>query len=216
MLWSFPLLEDVLLESIADALAEQGYVVLNDFLPASLAQALHHDVLSMKQQAFKQASIGRQQMQQLNNQVRSDKIHWLNEDKEPQRSYLQLMDELRIALNQRLFLGLFDYESHYAHYAPGACYHRHVDAFKGSSNRLLSTVLYLNQDWRASDAGELLMFDDEQPSPFIMITPQFNTCVIFLSEQFPHEVRAAKCDRYSIAGWFRLNNSGNQRIDPSR
>jgi SM-20-related protein len=210
------LFEDALLERVADALAEQGYIVLNEFLPAPLAQAMHHDVLSIKQQAFQSASIGRQQTHQLNSQVRSDKIHWLNEGKDPQKTYLKLMGELRLALNQRLFLGLFDYESHYAHYAPGDFYHRHVDAFKGSSNRVLRTGLTLNQAWGNNDAGELLMFDDEQPSPFMMVAPRFNTCVIFLSEQFPHEVRAAKRDRYSIAGWFRVNNSGHQRIDPRR
>lgn len=208
--------EDALIKRIADTLAEQGYIIVNDFLPGALAQAMHHDVKALQELAFKPASIGRQQTEQVNNEVRSDKIHWLSEGKEPQRTYLQLMDELRLALNQRLFLGLFDYESHYAHYAPGDCYHRHVDAFKGSSNRVLSTVLYLNQDWGEYDGGELLMFDDGQSSPFLMVTPQFNSCVIFLSEQFPHEVRPAKRDRYSIAGWFRLNNSGNQRIDPGR
>lgn len=208
--------DDPLLARIADTLAEQGYIIIKDFLPAPLAQALHHEVGAMDPQVFKAASIGRQHTQQLDRQVRSDKIHWLSEDKAPQKAYLQLMDALRVALNQRLFLGLFDYESHYAHYAPGACYHRHVDAFKGSSNRILSTVLYLNQDWGEHDRGELLMYRDEQPSPFLLVRPSFNTCVIFLSEQFPHEVRAAKRDRYSIAGWFRLNNSGNKVIDPGR
>lgn len=208
--------KDALLELIADTLAEQGYIIIDDFLPAALAQAMHHEVRAMQPQAFKPALIGRQQNQQLNSKVRGDKIHWLSEHLEPQKTYLQLMEQLRTALNQRLFLGLFDYESHYAHYMPGDFYQRHVDAFKGSSNRVLSTVLYLNKDWGAHDAGELLMFDDEQSSPFMMVTPQFNTCVIFLSEKFPHEVRAAKRDRYSIAGWFRLNNSGNQRIDPGR
>jgi len=34
-----------------------------------------------------------------------------------------------------------------------------------------------------------------------------NRLVIFLSEEFPHEVLPANTHRYSIAGWFRVNNS---------
>jgi SM-20-related protein len=215
-LWGFTLFEDAILDGIADTLAEQGYIILKDFLPEALANALRDDVVSMTAQAFKPASVGRQQSQRLNTQIRSDKIHWLGEAQPPQKAYLQMMEQLRVALNQRLFMGLFDYESHYAHYGPGDCYHRHVDAFKGASNRVLSTVFYLNRDWAKDEAGELLMYADEQSSPFMIITPKFNTCVLFLSEQFPHEVRAAKRDRYSIAGWFRLNSSSNQRIDPRR
>jgi SM-20-related protein len=207
-------LEDALLDQIADALAEQGYIIISEFLPEVLALAMQQDVRDLEQLDFNQASVGRQQSQQLNSKIRSDKIHWLSEDSEMQKAYLQLMEQLRVALNQRLFLGLFDYECHYAHYAPGDFYQRHVDAFKGSSNRVLSTVLYLNPDWDDKDAGELLMFCDEQTSPFVMVSPVFNRCVIFLSEQFPHEVKAAKRDRYSIAGWFRLNNSNNKRVDP--
>ena len=47
-----------------------------------------------------------------------------------------------------------------------------------------------------------------------MVTPSFGTIVVFLSEEFPHEVLPAKRDRYSIAGWFRLNSSIANNIDP--
>lgn len=46
------------------------------------------------------------------------------------------------------------------------------------------------------------------------------TLVVFLSEEFEHEVLPAKRDRYSIAGWFRVNpsalNSGNARTIKNR
>jgi SM-20-related protein len=48
----------------------------------------------------------------------------------------------------------------------------------------------------------------------IKVLPSFGTIVVFLSEEFPHEVLPAKRDRYSIAGWFRLNNSIDNNIDP--
>jgi len=48
------------------------------------------------------------------------------------------------------------------------------------------------------------------------VLPQLGTLVVFLSEEFPHEVLAAQRDRYSIAGWFRVNSSTAQQIDPPR
>jgi SM-20-related protein len=37
--------------------------------------------------------------------------------------------------------------------------------------------------------------------------------VIFLSERIPHEVLPATRDRYSIAGWFRVNATTGGRLD---
>ncbi|MEC7468361.1 MAG: 2OG-Fe(II) oxygenase, partial [Pseudomonadota bacterium] len=34
--------------------------------------------------------------------------------------------------------------------------------------------------------------------------------------EFPHEVLPATRDRFSIAGWFRVNNSTAQRVDPPK
>ena len=50
----------------------------------------------------------------------------------------------------------------------------------------------------------------------ITVTPNFGTIVVFLSEEFPHEVLPALRDRYAIAGWFRLNTSIANNIDPPR
>jgi SM-20-related protein len=48
------------------------------------------------------------------------------------------------------------------------------------------------------------------------VPPKNGTLVLFLSEEFPHEVLVAKKTRYSIAGWFRINNSIGNQIDPPR
>ncbi|WP_339767001.1 2OG-Fe(II) oxygenase [uncultured Paraglaciecola sp.] len=209
-------LDEQVIAYICEQLTVYGYCVVADFLPEAVAKALYIEASSDHRLHFKKASIGREQLQQVNTDVRSDSIAWINNQSETQSLYLKLMENLRIEINRRLFLGLFDYESHFAHYGLGDFYKRHVDAFKGGSNRLLSSVVYLNADWLKTDEGELLMFHDEQLSPFLIVEPIFNQCVIFLSEQFPHEVRAAKRDRYSIAGWFRTNNSIGGQIDPPR
>jgi SM-20-related protein len=115
---------------------------------------------------------------------------------------------------------LFSFESHFAHYGKGDFYKKHKDAFKGEGNRVLSVLVYLNQDWSADNGGELVIYtkpssdscviDDSK----VLVTPSFGTIVVFLSEDFPHEVLPAKCDRYSIAGWFHLNSSVANNIDP--
>ena len=50
----------------------------------------------------------------------------------------------------------------------------------------------------------------------IFLHPVCRTVVLFLSEEMPHEVRPARRDRYSVTGWFRLNNSSPDRVDPPR
>jgi SM-20-related protein len=195
-------------------LTQQGYSVIVDFLPQSIALALLQEIANDNLLDFKQAAIGREQLQHINSTIRNDRISWLDGSSGAQKTYLQIMEQLRIVINRQLFLGLFDYESHYAYYGPGDFYQRHVDAFRGRSNRLLSSVLYLNQDWLPEDQGELLMFHGAQSCPFLIIPPNFNQCILFLSEQFPHEVRVAKRHRYSIAGWYRINNSIGGQVDP--
>ena len=114
------------------------------------------------------------------------------------------MEALRIGLNEALFLGLFDYECHYAIYDAGSGYAKHSDVLQGKKNRILSTVLYLNEDWQASDGGELVMFDPAGNAVIATVIPTFGTMIIFLSESFPHEVLLAHSKRRSIAGWFRV------------
>jgi len=65
----------------------------------------------------------------------------------------------------------------------------------------------------------LVIYENQLSEPSISentiasITPSLGTIVVFLSEEFPHEVLPAKSDRYSITGWFRLNNSIVKKID---
>ena len=60
------------------------------------------------------------------------------------------------------------------------------------------------------------MYADGNDRVGTRVTPSFATLVCFLSERFPHEVLPAKRPRYSIAGWYRVNGSTTQRVDPPR
>ncbi|WP_417763794.1 2OG-Fe(II) oxygenase [Shewanella sp.] len=198
--------DDALLNTIADALVSDGYLILRDVLPQQLTEALRVRVEEAPVEDFRLAAIGRGGEQQLNQDIRSDRIRWLEPSSEPDSSYTMIMESLREGLNQRLFMGLFDYESHYAWYRPGAFYQKHVDALRGSQNRILTTVFFLNHEWQAEQGGELKLYDEDDQL-LHTILPEFGTLVIFLSERFPHEVCPTQRGRGSIAGWFRVSNS---------
>jgi SM-20-related protein len=209
------LIDPTAFDQIADNLVEKGYMVLPYFLPTEVSEGLFIDACQMDASYFKRARIGREKQQQINDFVRTDQIHWIQGKSDLQKAFLNYMEQLRVELNRRLFMGLFDYECHFAHYGQGDYYKRHLDAFKGRSNRVLSTVLYLNPGWTQDDGGELVMYKKKQQDALLKVTPLFGTFVIFLSERFPHEVLPANRDRYSVAGWFRVNNSLGGQIDPA-
>lgn len=205
-----------LFEQLAVNIQEQGYSIVPNALPDTLANALWQHVVNMPTEKFDPAGIGREQDTMRNRFVRTDEICWINGSSEAGLQWLSWVENLQQYLNRRLFLGLFSFESHFAHYAPGDFYKKHVDAFKGETNRVLSLVYYLNPGWLPDDGGELKLYLAKDDELTVQVTPAFGTLVVFLSEDFPHEVLPAKRDRYSIAGWFRVNTSNSDKVDPPR
>lgn len=202
----------LLLDQLADALVNTGYQLLDQALPPGLTDALWGELQNLSEADLKPAGIGRLEDFQVNQKIRRDKIHWLDGTSATQRDFFSWMDQLRLGLNQRLFLGLFSYECHYASYSPGAFYKKHLDAFKQpadslQSNRLVSTVLYLNSQWQPGDGGELRLYSEDDTQLLETIAPEYGRMVIFLSDKFPHEVVVARRDRQSVAGWFRSQGS---------
>lgn len=194
------------LDEVADALVDRGYICLDDLFPPELVLKLRQKVFCEAKDTFKPASIGRGHEQHRNTDIRRDSIRWLEPGCETDNGFLSLMDTLKDGLNRRLFMGLFDYESHYALYRAGAFYKKHVDALKGSQNRILTTVFFMNPDWQHEHGGVLKLYDEDD-SLLEEIAPQMGRLVIFLSERFPHEVMPTTVDRASIAGWFRVAGS---------
>lgn len=208
--------EDQLFESIALDLLCQGYSVQTNALPIDLQTMLHHHVMHMPEYKFDEAAVGRQQSHQQASHIRNDQIAWINGESCAGAAWLQWMQALQVYLNRRLFLGLFSFESHFAHYAPGHFYQRHFDAFKGDANRVLSTVTYLNPDWQSAQGGELIIYPQPGAEQGVKVVPELGTLTVFLSEEFEHEVCPSSRDRYSIAGWFRVNSTKADRVDPPR
>ena len=203
-------------DRIAEALAGPGWIAVADFFPPALPRGLTDDLgTAMAETALRRAGVGRGNAQSVAD-IRTDDTLWLDGTGVAQREYLAVMEDLRLALNRTLFLGLFDYESHYAVYAPGGFYRKHRDALHGSRNRVVSCVTYLTPDWTREDEGELVLYDREDEAREIArILPRAGTLALFLSEDIPHEVLPPRRERRSIAGWFRCNASGRDRIDPA-
>jgi SM-20-related protein len=206
----------ILFAKVATDLIDKGYSIQPFALPIDLANNLVTQVSSMSQQAFMEAGIGRLSKHMHNDFVRRDEICWISGSSEAGEQWLDWTNKLQIYLNQHLFLGLFSFESHFSHYATGSFYKRHLDAFKGQANRVLSLVAYLNPNWQIGDGGELVLYQDEFDTQGLKVIPALGTLAIFLSEEFPHEVLPANRDRYSIAGWYRINASSADRVDPPR
>ncbi|MEW6206448.1 MAG: 2OG-Fe(II) oxygenase [Pseudomonadota bacterium] len=201
---------------IASDLRQKGYSVQKDALSPGLISELLRTFTSIPSGELKQAGIGRAQGQQANSEIRGDEIAWIESAHGGAAvQWLEFSAQLQQYLNRSLMLGLFSFESHFAHYAPGAFYKTHVDAFKGQANRVLSVVLYLNPEWGFEDGGEMVLYSDQGTQTVLeTIQPLGGTLAVFLSEDFPHEVLPAKRDRYSIAGWYRVNTSSTLRTDP--
>ena len=205
-----------LFAQVAKDLSEKGYSIRPLALPLDLSDSLLKQVTSMSTQDFMEAGIGRAREHIHNNFVRRDEICWINGQSQAGKAWLSWTSELQRYLNRHLFLGLFSFESHFAHYAKGSFYKRHCDAFKGEANRILSVVAYLNPDWQIDDGGELVLYQHQLDMEGLKVIPALGTLAIFLSEEFPHEVLPAKRDRYSIAGWYRINSSSASRVDPPK
>lgn len=200
---------------IALQLESTGYVILPSVLPEAMVDSLFLHFKSLTDAEFKQAGTGRATDYQINQGIRGDEICWIEGEHPATHAYLDWMATLRLKLNQYLFLGLFDYECHYAYYPTGRFYRKHVDAFKGATNRVLSTVLYLNPIWEPEDGGQLILYA-EAGERLATVLPRYGCMVLFLSTDFPHEVLPVKKPRYSIAGWFRVNNHSSTHLDPPR
>lgn len=205
---------------IAAALQTRGWCYMPNAVPPALCSALLQQAQSLDEHELDVAGVGRQAQHQLNDFVRRDRIRWIYGDTAAEREWLQWMEQLRLVLNRQLFLGLFNFESHFARYEPGAFYRKHVDAFKGEANRVVSTVLYLNPDWRSDDGGALVLYAPEEQadlggSEIGRFMPAFASLAVYLSEDFPHEVLPTRRERNSIAGWFRINTSTADKPDPA-
>jgi SM-20-related protein len=150
---------------------------------------------------FAAARVGADHRLQRRDDIRGDRICWFAAPQfDAERLLLNDLEQLRLDLNSGGYLGLFDLELHYAWYAPGTAYARHVDRPQGRDQRKVSLVLYLNRAWTPDSGGELRIFDRDGSRD---IEPIAGRLVCFLTEGREHAVLTTGRDRLSITGWFR-------------
>jgi len=188
---------------LAQQLATRHWAVAECFIPLDRIAALRGEGETLEGEGrFQTAGIGREALERRD--VRGDLILWLEDGNAPQAERLvqRELEALRYAINATTYLGLYEFEGHYASYPSGAGYARHLDRFRDGGERVVSLVLYLNDGWTAEDGGELCLY----PRPaedVVRIPPRGGTLVCFLSEQVPHEVLPTRRTRRSLTGWYK-------------
>ena len=200
----------VLLESMNDlieAMGDQGWASVPDYLACADSSGLRAECQAAWEKGeFRRAGVGRGAGLEVREEIRRDEVMWLDPDRDSkeQNHYLAGLEILRLALNQKFFLGLATFDGHFAIYPEGAFYKPHLDRHSGSSNRIVTVILYLNPDWLPGDGGELKLWTTagDREGEFVLIEPRMGTLVSFLSADFWHEVLPAKKSRMSITGWF--------------
>jgi SM-20-related protein len=106
-------------------------------------------------------------------------------------------------LNRTCYLGLKDFEAHYAVYPPETFYKRHLDQFKYNDHRKITFITYLNENWKTTDGGEICLYlpgaNGEETVKFL---PEAGRFLLFRSDLLEHEVKITQRERYSITGWM--------------
>jgi SM-20-related protein len=199
---------DEKLGTIAADVAARDWGLVPDFLDAVTLAGLREEARARRDAGrFRAAAVGRASGVGIRPELRSDLLSWIEPDGAAAavNAYLLAMEGLRQAMNRRLYLGLAALESQFALYPPGTFYRRHLDRHRDSDERILSCVLYLNENWVADDGGQLRLYlpDDEGGEKACDVSPAGNRLVVFLSDRVPHEVLPARRERLSIASWFR-------------
>ena len=189
--------------NLIDHLAEHGWAITTDlFAPQTIAALVAEAKALWTGTSFKAAGVGRGAALQVRADIRSDHILWLDEANltAPQAAYCAAMGQLRQELNAHLFVGVQELEAHYAVYPPGAFYQKHVDRFSTADERIISCSLYLNPNWDEADGGTLRLYEGERS---FEVFPHAGTLAIFRSDAIYHEVLPARCERFSLTGWFK-------------
>lgn len=189
------------------AISSVGWSASENFFERSLCCQLRDECLGdINDNPLQQAAVGKGQGMEVREMIRNDSISWLDASAEGefQKQYRDQMELLRLSLNQQFFLGLFDFESHFALYQAGGFYKAHRDQHAGATKRVVTVILYLNEDWQPGDGGELRLWTTpgKAQGSSVLIEPRMGTLVCFMADDHWHEVLVSHKPRMSITGWF--------------
>lgn len=190
-------------EELVESFITNKIGISDVFLAAPLAALLQQNLRQLHDDGEMYfAGIGNNTVLDPLQKLRGDKIYWL--DKKTQNTgqleFLDIIDQLIDHLNRTCYTGINACEFHYAFYETGSFYKRHKDQFRNDDNRKYSLVSYLNDDWLATDGGELMVYQNNGSQK---IMPSMQKAVFFESSQLEHEVIVATRPRMSVTGWLK-------------
>jgi SM-20-related protein len=192
-------------ETIISSFLENKVGLINDFLNEDLSSHLIENLLLLLQEKqLKMAGVGNNSKLLNNKSIRGDVIYWLDRKHENvhENRFLDIIDEFVKYLNRTCYSGITGYEFHYAFYEKGSFYKRHLDQFRNTQNRAFSMIMYLNDDWKVGNGGELCIYHNDHTQ---IISPTNGKCVFFKSSELEHEVLLSHQPRMSITGWLKTN-----------
>ena len=190
-------------DALIDSYIANKVGIDKNFISSALSKGLQQNIRQLQDDdALKTAGIGNSRLKDANQQMRSDKICWLDKTNNNvyEQEFLELAESFIGHLNRTCYTCINSYEFHYAVYEEGNFYKRHIDQFRSDSNRKFSLINYLNEDWLEEDGGQLYLYQDETVQK---IQPASQTAVFFKSDEMEHEVALCKRSRMSITGWLK-------------
>jgi len=196
------------------ALAENSFLVFDDFLPRAAALELEGAMQRLKERMERGLTDS-----QLSARGRGDRIAWVNPGELQELG--PLVESLNALVGGMMELPLPDVQARLqgisalsdAQFAvfPGdtaecgdARYIRHSDNEDGRNGRLLTCTYYLNEGWDAAQhGGELRLFEPDKRTIKLDVAPVFNRVAVFFSDHaVPHEVRPTRRERHAITIWY--------------
>ncbi len=138
----------------------------------------------------------------LDGRVRSDRTTWLEAGaSDPVLAALWVdLEACGASARAALWIGLRGMTVQLASYDAGACYARHLDAFRGRSARRLTAILYVHGAWEPGDGGELVAWT---PAGRQVVQPLPGRLVVFASDRVEHEVLVTRVPRLAVTAWFQ-------------
>lgn len=190
-------------DCLINSYIENKIGIAEDFLSARLSAHLKNNLqLLYAGQQLKLAGTGQDASHEPDKLFRSDIIYWLDRiHNDPfENQFFDQMDTFIQHLNETCFTGITSYEFHYTLYETGTFYKKHLDQFKHNDSRQYSIIMYLNDNWKLTDGGELCIYGE---AGIQHISPNSGKIVFFKSSELQHEVLLTHKPRMSITGWLK-------------
>lgn len=187
-----------MVEQILQEMERNGYALVSNLISSDELAEMNHFFEDHRGE-FTPAMVGSTDKKQRMESVRGDFTFWIDalDPVKPFDKAVHFLEKLRAAVNEKFFLGLQQFECHLAYYPPGTFYKKHLDRHESNSSRSLSFVFYLNN----ASGGELVIYN-KQNEIIKVVSPEAGSFICFMSEEFPHEVKAAQNERRSFTGWM--------------